>query len=46
MAEIKDSTKDYLESEPYFDGIYKDKLMEVLYRSRKNCHFPDNMLEF
>lgn len=46
MAEIKDSTKDYLESlEPYFDGIYKDQLMEVLYRSA-NSIFSDNMLEF
>lgn len=46
MAEIKDSTKDYLESlEPYFDGIYKDQLMEVLYRSAKTI-FSDNMLEF
>lgn len=46
MSEIKDSTKDYLESlEPYFDGIYKDQLMEVLYRSA-NSIFSDNMLEF
>jgi hypothetical protein len=46
MSEIKDSTKDYLESlEPYFDGIYKDQLMEVLYRSSKTI-FSDNMLEF
>jgi hypothetical protein len=46
MAQIKDSTKDYLESlEPYFDGIYKDQLMEVLYRSA-NSIFSDNMLEF
>lgn len=46
MAQIKDSTKDYLESlEPYFDGIYKNQLMEILYRSA-NSIFSDNMLEF
>ena len=46
MADIKDSVKDYLESlENYFDGIYKDQLLEVLYRS-SNSIFSDNMLEF
>jgi hypothetical protein len=46
MAEIKDAVKDYLESlENYFDGIYKDQLLEVLYRS-SNSIFSDNMLEF
>lgn len=46
MSQIKDSTKDYVESlEPYFDGIYKDQLMEVLCRSSKAI-FSDNMLEF
>ena len=46
MPEIKDSVKDYLESlENYFDGIYKDQLLEVLYRS-SNSIFSDNMLEF
>ena len=46
MADIKDYVKDYLESlENYFDGIYKDQLLEVLYRS-SNSIFSDNMLEF
>jgi len=46
MADIKDYVKDYVESlENYFDGIYKDQLMEVLYRS-SNSIFSDNMLEF
>lgn len=46
MADIKDAVKDYLESlENYFDGIYKDQLLEVLYRS-SNSIFSDNMLEF
>jgi hypothetical protein len=46
MADIKEFVKDYLESlENYFDGIYKDQLLEVLYRS-SNSIFSDNMLEF
>lgn len=46
MSDIKDAVKDYLESlENYFDGIYKDQLLEVLYRS-SNSIFSDNMLEF
>jgi len=46
LADIKDYVKDYLESlENYFDGIYKDQLLEVLYRS-SNSIFSDNMLEF
>ena len=46
MADIKELVKDYLESlENYFDGIYKDQLLEVLYRS-SNSIFSDNMLEF
>jgi hypothetical protein len=46
MSEIKDLTKDYLESlEFVFDGIYRSQLMEVLYRSASSL-FSDNMMEF
>jgi len=46
MDYIKDAIKDYIESlENYFDGIYKDELLEVLYRSSKTL-FSDNIMEF
>jgi hypothetical protein len=46
MSEIKDLVKDYLESLEYvFDGIYRNQLMEVLYRSASSL-FSDTQLEF